>query len=394
MGEDRTLTLARRAVSVEFIAAGVLIATWASRIPQVRDALDLTPATLGLVILSLSSSLLAMPMAGVLVHRLGSGRTIVITSLLATFGLALAGVGVLIGVGVVVTGLFLFGIGAGPWDVAMNVEGAAVERQLGRSLMPRLHAGFSVGTVTGALIGVAMNAMSVPVTIHFVMIAALTAVVVPIATRYFIVDDPTDEGPKEKSHALRAWLEPRTIAIGVFTFIAALSEGVGNDWIGVAAIDGYGAAAAIASLGYGLFVAAMTAGRWFGHSVLDRFGRVPVLRVSLGLGILGLLIFVFGPSLWTAAIGVVCWGLGSALGFPVAMSAAADDPSRAAARVSVVATLGYLAFLAGPTVIGFTGNAIGVLQALLIVTALLVLGLALAGATRPLTAGSAPTTGD
>lgn len=386
MVEDRVLTQARRAVSVEFIAAGFMIATWASRIPQVRDDLDLSPAQLGLVILSMSSSVLAMPAAGVFIHRLGAGRTIVITSLLAASGLALAGLGVLVGVVPVVIGLVLLGLGNGTWDVSMNVEGAAVERHLGRSLMPRLHAGFSIGTVLGAVGGVAMNAIGVPVTVHFVAVAVIIAIVVPTATRYFLTDDPADVGQRTKSNALRAWLEPRTLAIGVFTFIAALSEGVGNDWIGVAAIDGYGAPAALASLAYGLFVAAMTAGRWFGHSALDAYGRVPVLRASMVLALTGVLLFVFGPSLWTAVLGIVLWGLGSALGFPVSMSAAADDPVHAAVRVSVVSTMGYLAFLAGPTVIGFAGDSVGVLRALLVTAVLLAVGLVLAGATRPLSA--------
>ena len=62
-----------------------------------------------------------------------------------------------VGVLPVVIGLFLIGYGNGTWDVAMNVEGAAVEQRLGRTIMPRFHAGFSVGTVAGALGGVAWS---------------------------------------------------------------------------------------------------------------------------------------------------------------------------------------------------------------------------------------------
>ncbi len=385
MPRDADLVAPRRAVAAAFIAAGFLTATWASRIPQVRDQLDLSPAALGLVILALSSSLLAMPAAGALVHRLGAGPTVAVTSLVAAAGLAAAGLGVLIGVAPLVVGLVVVGLGNGVWDVAMNVEGAAVEQRLGRSLMPRLHAGFSIGTVLGALVGVAMNALGVPVTAHFVAVALAIAVVVPAATRSFVAEDPSaTQAPRERSHPLRAWLEPRTLAIGLFTFVAALSEGVGNDWIAVAAVDGYGAPAAAASLAYGLFVASMTAGRWFGHSLLDRHGRVPVLRGSMSLAMAGVLVFVLGTSPWIAGAGILMWGLGSALGFPVAMSAAADDPAHAAVRVSVVATLGYLAFLAGPTVIGFVGDGVGVLHALLVTAVLLAVGLVLAGATRRL----------
>jgi MFS family permease len=104
--------------------------------------------------------------------------------------------------------------------------------------------------------------------------------------------------------------------------------------------------------------------------LLDRFGRVPVLRVSAGFAAVGLLIVIFGPNPTIATIGIVLWGLGSALGFPVGMSAAADDPRSAAARVSAVATIGYFAFLVGPPLIGFLAENVGILNSLLVVLVL------------------------
>jgi MFS family permease len=121
---------------------------------------------------------------------------------------------------------------------------------------------------------------------------------------------------------------------------------------------------------FGVFVTAMTVGRLSGVRLLDRYGRVPVLRGTAALAAIGLLILIFVPIVWVAVIGVVLWGLGASLGFPVGMSAAADDPRKAAARVSAVATVGYLAFLVGPPVIGFLGNHFGILNGLLLVLAL------------------------
>jgi cyanate permease len=114
----------------------------------------------------------------------------------------------------------------------------------------------------------------------------------------------------------------------------------------------------------------MTVGRLTGVRVLDRFGRVPVLRATAVLAAVGLLLFIFVPVFWIDMVGVVFWGLGASLGFPVGMSAAADDPRRAAARVSAVASIGYLAFLVGPPTIGFLGNQFGILNALLLVLVL------------------------
>jgi cyanate permease len=121
--------------------------------------------------------------------------------------------------------------------------------------------------------------------------------------------------------------------------------------------------------------------------LLDRFGRVPVLRVSAALVAAGLLTFIFVPVLWIDLVGVVLWGLGASLGFPVGMSAAADEPHKAAARVSAVASIGYLAFLVGPPAIGFLGNQFGILNALLLVLALIAMsGLLSFSARKPVDA--------
>ena len=383
---DRALRRATRGVYLVFIGSGFGFASWASRIPQVRAELGLTPGELGLVLLAIAvGSLLALPSAGLIVHRLGAARTVLVMSLLTAAGLAVAGIGVLVGVAPVVIGLGVMGFGNGAWDVAMNVEAAAIEQRLGRSIMSRFHAGFSVGTVIGALVGAAMNALAVSVTAHLLVVALLMAITMPLATRGFL---PAGTGEDEESradrHPLRASLEPRTLLIGLFVLTMAFAEGTANDWLGVAAIDGYGASAAMGSLAYGVFVASMTLGRWFGVGVLDRFGRVPVLRVSAAGALVGLLVVVFGPNLGVALVGMVLWGLGTALGFPLGMSAAADQSRYAAGRVSVVATIGYVAFLAGPPVVGLLGNQVGVLRALSVTAGLLAIGFLVAGATRPI----------
>jgi predicted MFS family arabinose efflux permease len=152
----------------------------------------------------------------------------------------------------------------------------------------------------------------------------------------------------------------------------ALTEGAANDWLAVALIDGYDVERWVGVAGFAGFVTAMTAGRMAGTRALDRFGRVPVLRATALLAIAGLLLLVLGHHPVLVALGVVLWGLGASLGFPVGMSAGADDPARAPARVSVVSTIGYGGFLAGPPVLGFLGDRVGTLPALLAVLALLV----------------------
>ena len=384
--DSAALRRAQRGVYLVFIGSGLGFASWAARIPQVREELGFTPGALGLVLLAIAvGSLIALPSAGLIVHRIGPAKTIVVMSLILATGIATAGVGVLVGVAPVVIGLVLMGFGNGGWDVAMNVQAAAVEQQLKRSIMSRFHAGFSLGTVIGALLGAAMNALHVSVTVNLLLIALLLAIAMPLSTRGFLpAGTGADDEPSHNIHPFKAWIEPRTLLIGLFVLTMAFAEGTATDWIGVASIDGYGASAALGSLAYGVFVASMTIGRWYGTRILDRFGRVPVLRASAASALIGLLIVVFGPNLVTAMVGTALWGLGAALGFPVGMSAAADQRHHAAGRVSVVATIGYLAFLAGPPLVGLIGNQVGVLRALSVTAGLLAIGLLVAGATRPI----------
>jgi predicted MFS family arabinose efflux permease len=382
----RTVLSAKRAVYVAFIGSGLGFASWAARIPQLRDALEASPATLGLVLLSVAlGSLVALPLAGLIVTRFGAARTIMVMAVLLAVGLVIVSFGYRVGIPPVAVGLFLIGFGNGSWDVAMNVQGAEVEQELGRPIMPRFHAGFSVGTVAGALIGAAMVALGVPIAPHLIGIALVTGLVVPLAVRRFLPEHPPEPrhpdtpGPR---NPLAAWTEPRTLLIGVFVLCSAFTEGTGNDWLGVAMIDGYGASAVLGPLTYALFLAAMTAGRWFGPHMIDTYGRVPMLRASAGVSLIGLLLVVFGQLMPVAVAGAVLWGLGTALGFPVGMSAAADDPQHSAGRVSVVASIGYVAFLAGPPLIGFLGDQIGVLRALTVAAGLLALALLIAGVCR------------
>lgn len=172
------------------------------------------------------------------------------------------------------------------------------------------------------------------------------------------------------------------LLIGLVMLGMSFAEGSANDWIAQAVVDGYDRLPAVGAAVYAVFVLAVTAARFLGGPLIDRFGRVASLRVSAGIGVLGLLFFIFGGQFWLAVIGAGLWGIGCALGFPVGMSAAAEHPTESAARVSAVAMMGYLAFLAGPPLIGLLGEHFGLLYALIPVLILMVVAFAAAPATR------------
>jgi fucose permease len=303
-------------------------------------------------------------------------------------GMILTGVGATMTTSaLVVTGLAIFGLGMGACDVSMNVEGAANERALDRTVMPLFHAMFSGGTILGAALGAAAEFAGVSIVAHLAVIGAALFLGSVFTVRYLQIDPAAtaiaeqDAGTAEDGWRgrLGIWRDRRTLLIGLIVLGMAFAEGSANDWLALAMVDGHGVGNATGALVFGIFVTAMTIGRVFGVYLLDRFGRVPVLRVSAAFAAVGLVVVIFAPVAWLAGIGVVLWGLGSALGFPVGMSAAADDPRNAAARVSAVATIGYLAFLVGPPLVGFVGEHVGLLNALLMVLALV----AVAGIVSP-----------
>jgi predicted MFS family arabinose efflux permease len=377
---------ATRATYAAFASAGFAFASWASRIPQVKQRLELDPAQLGLLLLALAAgAVIALPLSGAVVGRFGSRRTVATMAVLGGAGLVIVALGYRIGVAPVVVGLFMFGMATGTWDVAMNIQGAAIERGLGSAIMSRFHAGFSVGTVAGALSASAIVALEIGVTAHLLAVGLVIAIGVPFAVQAFVPDHDEDERPAARD-SLTAWREPRTLLIGVFVLAFAFSEGAGNDWISVATIEGYGADPVVGTLALAAFLTAMTAGRWTGPALLDRYGRVPVIRALIVVALAGVALFACGPSTPLAFAGVLLWGAGVSLGFPVGMSAGADQPALAAPRVGVISTIGYCAFLAGPPLVGFLAQHSTVLHALGAVLVLLALAGALTGSVRPLRA--------
>ena len=385
---ERRTTAARNGDLVVFAISGVLMASWMSRVPDVKALLDLTAGQLGIMLLAVSvGSMLGLPTAGRVANRLGAATTVRLGASVALVGLFLAGLAVQAHVSMylVMPGLFLMGLGGGTWDVAQNFEGTNIERALGRAIMPWFHAAFSGATVVAALIGAAMTALHVPVVAHLAVVSVLSLVAVFWGTAQFLpaFGDGEDAAARPAVKARSAWLEPRTLLVGLVVLAAAFAEGTANDWMAVAFVEGHGYPNAVGVVALAVFLSFMTAGRILGTKLLDRYGRVPVLRILFGAAVIGCLLVVFGgPTL--AFVGTAIWGLGGSLGFPVGMSAAADDPARAPMRLSVVTTIGYGAFLAGPPLLGFLGDHFGVLHALLVVGAISLIALAVVPAAKPL----------
>jgi fucose permease len=385
------LLAARNAVGVAFVLNGFGFATWVARLPEIRSRLELTNGQLGMVLLAASvGSLVALVAAGTMVERWGAAHAVRVGAALDAVGLA----GIAVGVAAfdsavwVAVALLLYGLGIGLWDVAMNVEGAGVEHRLGRTVMPRFHAGFSLGTVAGAGIGALAARLEVPLAVLLPAVGLVALVVVLATTGDFLAREVEQLDHPERRSVWAAWREPRTLLIGLMVLALAFTEGAANDWLAIALVDGYDVAHWVGVAGYAVFVSAMTLGRLLGPVLLDTFGRAATLWGTMATAAGGVLLVVLGAHPVTVVAGIALWGLGASLGFPVGMSAAADDPARAPARVSVVSTIGYTAFLTGPPLLGFLGDEVGMLQALLLVSLLLVPSALLVPAARRRPTGS------
>ncbi|WP_336644756.1 MFS transporter [Microbacterium sp. USHLN186] len=387
----------RTAIFAIFFASGLSIATWASRVPSIAAALEIDKAQIGLLLLCMGvSSIIGISTGPIVMARTGARLGMLIGMLMFGSGVALIGLGTdaLGSVPVVIVGLALFGFGNGSVDVMMNVEATAIEQQMGRTILPVFHAFFSFGTVIGAGIGAGAALLHLNVATH----SGIIGVVIVAAAVVCFFQVPVREAaavaaPAEKPSfgrrvhtALEAWREPRTYALGVVMLGMSFAEGGANDWIALGVVEGHGEAVGMGALALTVFSVGMTLVRLFGGPLVDRFGRVAVLRVLAVAAASGILLFILADPLPLVLLGAALWGIGASLGFPLGMSAAADDPAKAAARVSAAATIGYVAFLGGPPVLGMISEHIGLLNTLFILVALVVMSGLFSSAAKPLRA--------
>ncbi len=436
----------RLALLVHFGLFGVVGSQWLARLPSVRATLGLDALELGgLLTIGGLGTLVSVLMTGGLVTRYGARRILAAGTLTSALGFGLLAAGLATSsVALLVGGLVVNGISGAFINIPINIAGAAVERRLGRTVLPQFHATFSVGAALGTLIaaGFSWGHVAVEVQIVIVLAAATVLRVVTLRTATAVTESlPDDAVPDDASAtadavraaagapavddvvtaavadgnddarrskatpargrarvprgfraAIGAWTEPRTLLLGLVLLASSLSEGSAGTWLSIAVTDGFATREAIGAVAYGTFVASMTVVRFLGTGLVDRFGRVTVVRASGVSAFVGLAVFALAPSLATAWIGIVLWGVGAALVNPVTIAAASDEPLHAAARVSVVTSFSTIAMLTAPPVLGALVDGLGARHALGLITLATVLSMSLAGQLRPRAPG-APASG-
>ncbi|WP_429184311.1 MFS transporter [Lelliottia sp. 489] len=377
-----------------FFIPGLLMASWATRTPAIRDILSVSTAEMGIVLFGLSiGSMSGILCSAWLVKRFGTRKVIRTTMCSAVVGMLILSAALWFASPVMFAfGLMVFGGSFGAAEVAINVEGAAVERELNKTVLPMMHGFYSLGTLAGAGVGMALTAFGTAASLH-ILLAALICIL-PILTGITFIPDGTGKNSAEEQKSTQKGLpfyrDMQLMLIGVVVLAMAFAEGSANDWLPLLMVDGHGFSPTSGSLIYAGFTLGMTVGRFTGGWFIDRYSRVAVVRASAMMGALGIALIIFVDVDWIAGVSVILWGAGASLGFPLTISAASDTGPDAPTRVSVVATTGYLAFLVGPPLLGFLGEHYGLRSAMLVVLALVIVAALVAKAVaKPTTQDSA-----
>lgn len=370
----RALQLRLWALFMFFFIPGLLMASWATRTPAIRDQLMLSTAEMGVVLFGLSvGSMSGILCSAWLVKRFGTRKVIRTTMSFAVLGMLVLSLALWVSSAPLFAfGLAIFGASFGSAEVAINVEGAAIEREMNKTVLPMMHGFYSFGTLFGAGVGMAVTGFGRPAAPH-ILAAALVAIL-PIAIAIRAIPDGTGKNAVEAAHGeakgLPVWRDAQLLLIGVIVLAMAFAEGSANDWLPLLMVDGHGFSPTSGSLIYAGFTLGMTLGRFTGGWFIDRYSRVTVVRGSAVMGALGIGLIIFVDNPWVAGISVLLWGIGASLGFPLTISAASDTGPDAPKRVSVVAITGYLAFLVGPPLLGFLGEHFGLRSAMMVVLGL------------------------
>lgn len=380
---------ARLGILVFFLSMGMMLATFLSRLPTIRDDLGVDTGGLALLLIfGAGGAFIALMFTGWAAARFGT-RAVLFWSTFAYTGTFL---GLAFSSHLGAPALFAAAQGLSSFsfaftNVSMNAEAAAVERHMGRKVMPQFHAAFSVGMALGLAIGAVFSHFNVEVLVHFAIVA-LALMVVRLAVIPMAVIDGRPVEPEGAglggpfATAKAEYRDHRILTIGAIIFAASVTENAAAQWVAISGVDDFGKRESVGDAMYWVFVVAMVTIRSLGTNLLERFGRVAMLRASAVSVIVGILVFAFTPTFWLVPVALVLWGAGAALGVPIGFSAAADEPKRAAARVAAVSSFATVAGVAIPPIIGFLAEATSTRHALLVVILGSLVSLTLARAVR------------
>ena len=349
----------RIAVSVAFFIVGTGNGIWAVHIPLVQAKLAISPATLGFALFTMAvGAVLSMPLTGAAIGRFGSrrpaGALTMAYSIVAPLPILSDAVPLFF------AAMFVFGLCMGSLDVAANVQAAELEAARQRPTMSSFHGFYSIGALSGALIGAAIIASGGGAGRGAAVAAAFLLILAVLAAGYLMPGEPTAGAGPRFALPSRA-----VITLGFLAFLAFAAEGAVTDWSALFLTDVKQASPAFAAIGFAAFALAMAGFRLFGDPIVGRLGAKATIGGGGLLIAAGLAIAILVPPAPLSAAGLILVGIGAANIVPVLFSESARAPGvRPGTGVAAVATLGYAGFLVAPPILGLVADGYGLSAAL------------------------------
>lgn len=352
----------RISVSLFFFLQGIVFATWANRIPDIKKALHLNDAELGNVLFAIPvGQVAAMVLSAWLVTRYGSRKMLILASVL--YPLFLIPLSIADNPYMLMGGLFFFGMSANLFNTASNTQGVNVENLYGKTIMGSFHGLWSLGGFLGGLIGMGFVGMDIPPFPHFIFIFVSSVLLMSFIRRHLVKCDRKARNTAIHKNGTRtSWVkrfDPYVLALGAMAFAAMVCEGCMYDWSGVYFMQVVSAPEKLIQLGYVVCMCTMTAGRFLADWFVTRFGAKKVICASGLLIFSGMMLAVAVPSLPSATAGFFLVGFGISSTVPICYSMAGrSEKMDSGLAVATVSSIGYLGFLIGPPVIGHISHAI------------------------------------
>jgi MFS family permease len=375
----------RLAVTVVFFLVGSASGTWAARIPAIKAHLHLSAGVLGLALLGPAvGAMLAMAVVGALSTKVKPRR--IVGVMIFPLGTLLCALSFVASPWQLFATLVGWGAAFGAIDVAMNTEGAALQDLVGRRIMSRFHAAYSLGGLAGAGGGAVAAATGLSVAINFSIVGLLVLMLGVAASSTFskspVRHDSTSTHVGTDRSPRRPKLSWTLVALCAIAFGCFLSDGAVNDWSAVYLHSSLKAGAGLAAVAYTAFSCAMAAGRLVGDHLAERIGPVRLVRISAATATIGLIAALAIGQVVAAMAGFILLGLGMSFVVPLVFTTSSQlEPS--GPSLATVTSFGYLGLLIGPPVIGGIADAIGLPTALGVIVAMGALTTILAGAVAP-----------
>ncbi|SMO63543.1 MFS transporter [Gracilimonas mengyeensis] len=343
-GEEIPPRLQLIATCAAFFILGASFATWASRIPAIRDLSLLTPATLGYVLLGKGIGMvITMPAVTASIHRFGAKVSSLLFGLMVI--LTLIPMTMAPNWEILTVVLFLAGVGASGYNISINALGSKIEVATGKSHMSMIHSWFGVGNFAGALLGTALASSQISASIHFWSTAGVLLVLM-LAIYRFLPEDQPDRSVKKPAFVLP---HGGLIWLGLICFLSASIEDSVTNWVALFFTDHIGTSDGLAPIGYAAYAGSLLAMRLVGDRLKPRFGSQKLITAGTITAAVGILIAIFAPNAIVGVMGFIAAGGGVALTFPLVFSAAGRE---GAVALASVATMGYLGGMISQPVMG------------------------------------------